>query len=68
MKYIILSQRYHDDSFDLTGSIDIDVPNEHELIIIRKNKAYTIWSQLKANLKTGKFNIIDNNGLVFCQD
>lgn len=61
----ILTFRNEFEGFDLAGDIDIQTPNENEIIIRRSNVSKTNVAKLVANLQTKKFSIYSNGELKF---
>ena len=56
----LLTFRNESLAFDLEGTIQIETPNENELLIIRSNKAQTHQASLLLNAKNYSFTIKSN--------
>ena len=56
----LLTFRNESLAFDLEGTIEIETPNENELLIIRSNKAQTHQASLLLNAKNYSFTIKSN--------
>lgn len=59
----LLTFRNEFEGFDLEGDIEIQTPNDNEIIIIRSNSSKSNVAKLVANLKTKEFSVYGNGKL-----
>lgn len=57
----LLEFRNQEDAFDLKGSIKVETPSDHEIVITRMNKAKTDKVTVKVNFKKLTYSVLNNN-------
>ena len=63
----LLRYRNSSNSFDLEGKIEVQTPDDHQIVIKRESRDGTSCSILKANLTTKDFVITDNDDFILTQ-
>ena len=56
----LFSFRNNSSAFDLEGSIEVETPDEHTIVITRQNKDQTATAVARINLADGTYQVTEN--------
>ena len=56
----LFSFRNNSQAFDLEGSIEVETPDEHTIVITRQNKDQTVTATARINLADGTYQVTEN--------
>ena len=56
----LFSFRNNSQAFDLEGSIEVETPDDHTIVIKRQNKDQTVTAVARINLADGTYQVTEN--------